>query len=92
MDLQTLTDFLASNGGWGLSAILMLVIYWLWRDKKQYMKDVSNLLENRHNQFIDILSENLKLQQSNLDIQQRVEPLLTRVEKAVEICERTGRP
>ena len=65
---QQLAEILKVSGGWGLSALLMVVIYKLNNkrdeDRKEFdeaktkmAKDFGELLEKRHNEYTNTLKE-----------------------------------
>lgn len=77
MTLVNVAKFLQEFGGWGLSAILISGIIYLYRSS-------SNLLEKRNAQFIDALKETTAALQQNNDESRRVETVLLRVERMLD--------
>ena len=60
-EIGTLTGFLVENGAWAITAIAMMALAKVYRDKLIEQKDMGILLENRHNEFVELLKENAKL-------------------------------
>jgi uncharacterized membrane protein YgaE (UPF0421/DUF939 family) len=70
-------EFLQTFGGWGVSVIVLMCLFYLYRD-------TSKLLEKRNEQFIDVLRETTAMLQQNTDNSYRVQKLLERVERYLD--------
>jgi len=75
--LSEVAKMLQTFGGWGLSAILLAGILYLYRS-------TNKLLEKRNEQFIEALKETTAALQQNNDESRRVEAVLTRVERILD--------
>ena len=77
MSIKELAEFLQAFGGWGVSAVLLFGIIYLYRS-------TNKLLEKRNEQFIGALKETTAALQQNNDESRRVEAALVRVERALD--------
>ena len=77
MSLKELAEVLQTFGGWGMCAVLLFGIIYLYRS-------TNKLLEKRNEQFIEALKETTAALQQNNDESRRVEATLARVEKALD--------
>jgi hypothetical protein len=75
--IKEVAEFLQVFGGWGVSAILLAGIVYLYRS-------TNKLLERRNEQFIEALKETTAALQQNNDESRRVESALTRVERILD--------
>jgi hypothetical protein len=77
MNLTSMTQLLEKFGPWGVCAILLAGIIYLYRSTSQ-------LLERRNEQFISALKEMTAALQTNADESRRVEMVLGRVERILD--------
>ena len=75
--LKELAELLQVFGGWGVSAVLMIAIFYLFRsmNKDRYERD---------KQFMDVLKETTAALQQNTDAAKRAEAVLQRVENRLD--------
>lgn len=74
---KEIAAFLQTYGGWGVSVILLGMIFYLY-------KSMNKLLEKRNDQFIEVLRECTALLQQNNDLNERVETMLRNVAKTMD--------
>lgn len=72
-----IAKFLQTFGGWGVSAVFLAGIIYLYRS-------TSKILEKRNEQFIEALKETTAALQQNNDESRRVEAVLSRVERLLD--------
>ena len=75
--LTEIAKFLQTFGGWGVSAIFLGGIIYLYRS-------TSSLLEKRNEQFINALKATTAALQQNSDVSTRVCNTLERVERRLD--------
>jgi len=75
--LKDIAELLQTFGGWGVSAVLLAGILYLYRS-------TNKLLEKRNEQFIEALKETTAALQQNSDESRRAEAVLQRVEHILD--------
>lgn len=76
-NFESMAEFFQTFGGWGVSAVLLTGIIYLYKTQitAQTEKD---------KQFIDVLKETVSVLQQNADRNDRVEAVLSRVERLLD--------
>jgi len=94
MSVKQILDIIQQVGGWGVAAIAIYALIRVYLDKAKESKSLGELLEKRHEQFIAMLEESIRLKTSltdlmtrNLDMQEKLIELLARVDRAISGCE-----
>jgi hypothetical protein len=77
MSLTAISELLETFGPWGVCAILVVGIIYLYRSTNQ-------TLERRNGQFVEALKETTAALQQNADESRRVEMVLGRVERGLD--------
>lgn len=75
--VSNLAQILQTFGGWGVSAVLLFGIFYLYKTTNQ-------TLEKRYEHIAEVLKETSAMLQQNVDELKRVESLLQRVERELE--------
>ena len=91
---QELYEFLKAGGGWAVAVLFIGISAKLYYDLGKRDDKMSRLLEDRHQQFVGLLTETSTALQSMLDFLgrneqtfPRITALLERVERVITWCE-----
>ena len=75
--VKELAELLQVFGGWGVSAVLMMAIFYLFRAMQKDRNE-------RDKQFMEVLKETTAALQQNTDAAKRAETVLHRVENRLD--------
>jgi hypothetical protein len=83
------TQFLQTTGGWGVAVVFMGICLKLYLDNRKRDAKVDQLLEKRHDQFVELMEEATTTMRSVTDFLTRHEPTFPKIQVMLERLERT---